>query len=500
MSKSFIIVGAGIAGLTAGFYSSINGFKTTILESHNIPGGLCTAWKLKGYKFDISMHMVTGSKSGPLHKLWKELGVAQNFRFHYHNIGVYIEGMGNQLTFCDDKEKMKKEMLAISPDDEPLISEYLNLIFGHDLMKATSLNPYELQNSFDRIKVFPHILPVLPKFFKYKSTTIQNFAARFKHPFLREAVRFFIDAPGWPMPDFPLAIMTGFMKSGMTEAGAPIGGSQKVALHIAKMVEKSGGEIKFGSKVSDLIIENGIVKGVILEDGTELKADTVIWAADGHTLIFDILSGKYVDDKIRNMYTKWVPVKPIVHVMIGVDRDLSHEPHRIVFQPDETISIAGEEHKWLTVSHHCFDNTMAPEGKSVVEVWFDTNFEYWEALSKYRDEYETEKKRIADYSIQQLEKRWPGFASQVEVVDVPTPFTYQRYTNNWKGSPDGWYITTENWRENLPVTSLPGLSGLYTIGQWTVPFSGTIIASLSGRQIIQLICKKEGKKFVTSKV
>jgi phytoene dehydrogenase-like protein len=46
-----------------------------------------------------------------------------------------------------------------------------------------------------------------------------------------------------------------------------------------------------------------------------------------------------------------------------------------------------------------------------------------------------------------------------------------------------------------PLRSLPGLEGLYTVGQWTAPFTGTIMAALSGRQIIQLICKEEGNKF-----
>lgn len=498
MNKSVIIVGAGISGLSAGCYAQMNGFKTTIFESHKIPGGLCTSWKLKGYKFDISMHMVTASHSGPLHRMWKELGIAQNFTFHYHNQALQVEGMGKKLSFINDRKKMEKEMLAISPEDAPLIREYINLIFGRDLMNAASLKPYEIQNAFDKLKVLPFILPIIPKFMKYKSATIQEFAKRFKDPFLREAVRFFIDAPGWPMPKFPLAIMTGFMKSSVTEAGTPLGGSQKVVLHIAKMYEKLGGEIKYESRVDDLIIENEKVKGIVLEDGTEKKADFVVWAGDGHTLIFGILGGKYMDEKIRTMYFNWIPVRPLLHVMIGVNRDLSEESHRIIFQPGESITIAGEEHKWLTVIHHCFDKTMAPVGKSAVEVWYDTDYVYWEALSKHREEYEEEKQRIAEYTLVQLEKRWPGFIDQVEVVDVPTPATYNRYTGNWKGSPDGWYITSENWRDNQPVRNLPGLQGLHMVGQWTAPFTGTVIAAMSGRQMVQLLCKNEGRRFRTA--
>ena len=478
----------------------MNGFNTTIYESNTIPGGLCTAWERKGFKFDTSMQMLTASSSGPLNKMWKELGVVQNFNFHYHDPALKVEGSGHNLIFSNDKKRMENEMLAISPKDAPVIREYIELIFGHDLMKTASLKPYELQTIFDRLKVFPYVLRLVPNYIKYKSTTIQDFARSFKHPFLRDAVRFFIDAPGWPMPKFPLALMSGFMKSSVAEAGTPLGGSQMVVSHIAKMFIELGGKFKYECQATNLIIENETVKGIVLDDGTENRADYVIWAGDGHSLIFDILEGKYLDDKIRNMYFNWIPVRPLVQVMIGVDRDLSEEPRRIILQTDEPIIFAGEEHKWLTVIHHCFDKTKAPAGKSVVEVWYDTDYEYWEVLSKHNEEYVDEKQRIADYTIAQLEKRWPGFSAQVEVIDVPTPATYNSFTGNWKGSPDGWYITSENWSDNRPLRNLPGLQGLYMAGHWTAPFTGTVIAAMSGRQITQLICRKEGRSFKTNSI
>jgi phytoene dehydrogenase-like protein len=73
-----------------------------------------------------------------------------------------------------------------------------------------------------------------------------------------------------------------------------------------------------------------------------------------------------------------------------------------------------------------------------------------------------------------------------------------RYTGNWKGSPDGWYLTPDNMNEMEPLRTLPGLEGLYMVGQWTAVFTGTVIAALSGRQIVQLMCRKEGKKFVSN--
>jgi phytoene dehydrogenase-like protein len=497
MGKDIIIIGAGISGLSTGCYAQMNGYKTSIYEMNKIPGGLCTAWQRKGFTFDISMHMLTGSVSGPIHRMWEELGVAGNFKFYFHNHISLIEGMGRKLNFSTNRKKLEDEMLVISPEDAELIKEFIRIIFGPDMMKAASLKPAELKNLFDKLKVIPFILPLLRVFSRYNKVTVQQFAARFKDPFLREAVRFFIDAPGWPMPQFPMGVMAGFVKSGVTEAGTPLGGSQQVAFHIANLYKQLGGETHYDSHVTDLIIENDRVVGIKLKDNSEHRADSVIWAGDGHTLIFDILGGKYMNERIRNMYENWLPVKPIVHVMIGVNRDLSDEPHRIIFETEEPITVAGREHRWLTVIHHCFDKSMAPAGKSVVEVWFDTEYSFWDELASDRKKYNAEKQRIAEYTIRQLEKRWPGFSSQVEVTDVPTPATYMRYTGNWKGSPDGWYLTPDNMNDMEPLRTLPGLEGLHMVGQWTTTFSGTVIAAMSGRQVIQLMCKKEGKKFVS---
>jgi len=495
MKNKIIIVGAGISGLSAGCYAQMNGFETTIFEMHNIPGGLCTAWKRKGYKFDISMHMLTGSLSGPFHRMWTELGIPQNFKFHYHDHVAKIEGMGKSLYISTKRDEFEHNMLSISPDDAVLIREFMDLIFGPDMMKAVSLKPKGIRNIFDSLHAMFAIFPLVRIFGKYKKMTVQEFASRFKDPFLRKAVRFFIDPPGWPMIQFPMVALTGFMRTAVTEAGAPLGGSQQVVFHMAELYSQLQGESQYKSKVKDLVSDNNGGTGIILEDGSCHMADHVIWAGDGHTLIYDILGGNYLNETITNMYENWVPVKPIVNVMMGVNKDFSEEPHQIIFEPETPITIAGREHKWLCFLHHSFDPAMAPRGKSSVEVWYDTEYEYWEELAKNKKAYLEEKNRIADYTIHQLDKRWPGFADQVEIIDVPTPYTYKRYTGNWKGSPDGWYITPENMRAQDPVYVLPGLQGLNMIGQWTAPFTGTVIAALSGRQVIQIKCKEEGRKF-----
>jgi phytoene dehydrogenase-like protein len=367
------------------------------------------------------------------------------------------------------------------------------------MMGGASLKPEELQHLGDTLRMVPVVLPMLGKIVKYGRLSLQDFASRFKHPFLKEAIRFFVDAPGWPMPDFPMIVLSGFIRTGLKEAPAPLGGSQGLANHVADLYKNSGGALHLKSKVTRLLMEKKRVTGIQLEDGTRHYADHVIWAGDGHTLIYDLLNGKYLSEQISHMYENWKPVNPIIHVAMGVDQDFSDEPHCIIFEPSEPITIAGMENKWLTLRHHCFDPSMAPKGKSAVEVWYTTEYGYWEELYKDKKAYQAEKKRIADYTVAQLERRWPGYASRLEVIDVPTPATYHRFTGNWKGSPDGWYCNMENYTKREPVRTLPGLEGLRMVGQWTAPYTGVVLASLTGRQSIQLICKEDGRTFQTEK-
>ncbi|MBC7350580.1 MAG: NAD(P)/FAD-dependent oxidoreductase [Candidatus Aminicenantes bacterium] len=495
MPETMIIVGAGMAGLSTGCYAQMNGYKTAIFESNKVPGGLCAAWTRKGYKFDISMHLLANSRSGPFKKMWDELGVTRNQEFFYHDRIVAVEGLEKKLDFCLDRRRLEEQMLAISPEDAGLIKEFLNLFFGRSLMNLASLDPPELTGMIGGLKMVLAMIPMLGIFKKFRDLTLQEYAARVKDPFLAIALRSSVDTPGWPMPGFPMVALAGFATAG-GEAGYPLGGSFKVASKVADLYKSLGGEIHFNSRVVDVLIENDRAAGIRPEDGSEHRADMVVWAADGHHLIFDILGGRYLDKTIRDMYGHWPVVKPMVHVCFGVNLDLSEEPKQIVYELEKPITIAGQDFKWLCIINHAFDKSTASPGKSALEVWYATDYKYWEELARDRQRYEAEKKRIAEETAEALEKRWPGFKSKIEVVDVPTPMTYVIYTGNWQGSVDGWYITPENMKIQKMKRYLPGLSNLYMVGQWTAPFTGTVGAALSGRQLVQILCKKDRRPFI----
>jgi phytoene dehydrogenase-like protein len=352
----------------------------------------------------------------------------------------------------------------------------------------------ELSNVFDKMKMFFKMLPFLGDFRKWGRITMSEFAQRFKNPLLRSAWRILpseMSAMALPM------VMAGFDQK---TQGYPIGGSLPFAQAIEKRYLSLGGEAHYKSRVSKILVENDRAVGVELEDGSQHRADYVISAADGHATIFEMLEGKYVDDTIRGYYSDLPIFEPLIFVSLGVNRSFADFPQTVtglILQLEKPIMVGGEERRWLEVRIHNFDPTLAPEGKTAITVMFDSNYAYWEKLHKDIKAYKAEKKEIARVVIEALDKRFPGLASQVEVTDVATPITFKRYTGNWQGSFEGWMITPKTMMLRMKKT-LPGLDAFYMVGQWIQPGGGLPTGAITGRQVTQILCKKDKKPFVTT--
>jgi phytoene dehydrogenase-like protein len=213
-----------------------------------------------------------------------------------------------------------------------------------------------------------------------------------------------------------------------------------------------------------------------------------------------MLDGKYIDDKIRGYYDNLPLRPPLVYIGLGVARkfdDVPSSAEGLAFPLEKPVIIAGKEHKTLIVQINNFDPTLAPEGKTVVRVHFNTDYDYWERLSKEPERYKAEKEQIADTVVAILDKRFPGLAAQVEIRDVATPMTWVRYTGNWRGAYEGWMMTPKTFM--MPMgKNLPGLDNFYMAGQWVFPGGGMPTVVMLSRHTVQIICKKDKKKFVTT--
>ncbi len=499
--KSIIIIGGGIAGLSAGSYGQMNGFRTRIFEMHKKkPGGLCTSWKRQGYTVDGCIHWLVGSgPNSKFYTIWQELGALEGKTIINHEEYGRVEGPdGKQLIVYTDLDRLEKHLKETAPEDAAIIDEF---IFA--ARKCTRFEPPiekapEVSGFFDMVKIIVTRFSLLRMLWKWNRISLRAYAARFKSPLLREAFPMFF------APDFPVSFMLmTFAWMHKKAAGYPVGGSLEFSRGIEKRYLSLGGEMNYKAKVARILTEKGRAVGIRLEDGTEHRADYVISAADGHATIFDMLEGKFLDETIKGYYEKLLPFPPLVYVAFGVNRlfnDIRPSVGGVAIRLQEPIRIGDREHTHIGVRFYNYDPTLAPEGKTLVTVMLKTDYGYWKKLREDDEQYKAQKEKIADTLITILDKRFPGFASQVEMRDVASPTTFVRYTNNWKGSYEGWQVTPETWSfGKLMKKTLPGLDNFFMAGQWVEPGGGLPAVAMSGRNVIQIICKKEKKKFTTTR-
>jgi phytoene dehydrogenase-like protein len=495
MEKSIIIIGGGLTGLSAGCYGRMNGYKTSIFEMHDKAGGVCTGWKRKGYIIDGAMNWLVGTKPGGYHKFWEELGAAKDWKIYNHDRYSIIENKeGTAFTVYCDADRLEQYLLELAPEDKDVIRELTGLLRSIDF-NIPADKPAELYSLFDKIKMIK-MLSFLRQMKKWGKVSAGNFTGRMKNPFLREMfpLVFGTDIPMiWSL----MALSLQHRKM----AGYPIGGALAFVNSIERRYLALGGEIHFNSRVDKILVEDNKALGVKLADGKEYRADWIISAGDGRTAIFDMLGGKYIDDTIKNMYDHPKLFSPLVYVGLGVNRSFDDIPpslNGLSFPLDKPIVIAGKEHPVMRVLVYKFDPTLSPTGKNVVVVGYDTDYKYWQKLRQDPARYKAEKERICNDVIAGLEQRFPGITAQVEMRDVATPITWERYTGNWRGAYEGWQFSTSSFTSSMKKT-LPGLDNFYMAGQWVNPGGGMPTAAMSGNHTIQFICKKDGKKFVTSK-
>jgi phytoene dehydrogenase-like protein len=497
--KSIIIIGAGFAGLAAGIYARMNGYNTQIFEMHNHSGGLCTSWKRQGYTLDGCIHWLIGSSPKSwMHDMWEETGISQGRKFIDMDEYMRLEdSTGRTLIFHTDVDSLEKHLLEFSPQDSKPIREFTEGIRMCIPFDFPSKHDPTFVRIIKRVKTIFNFIRKGKKIKEWMMLTAENFSLRFKDPLLSEAFKE-IWIPGFSM--FFILFTFAFLHN--KNAGYPIGGSTPMSQALENKYIEMGGIIKYKSRVKTIITSGDKATGIRLEDDTEYKAERVISAADGHATIFSMLEDKHSDEKTREPYEKWPRFPSLIYVSLGVNRTFDDLPlivSGITFHLKQPVEIGDSIRDKLSVHIYNHDPTMSPAGKTTITLMLDSDYEYWKSLSRDYTIYLNKKEEVGLTITELLNQRFPGISSLVEVIDVATPLTFERYTGNWKGSFEGWLITPENSgivMKPMPK-SLPYLKNFYMCGQWVEPGGGLPTSVMSGRRLIKKICSEDHKKFRT---
>jgi phytoene desaturase len=231
-----------------------------------------------------------------------------------------------------------------------------------------------------------------------------------------------------------------------------------------------GGKVRYGFKVDEILVDSGRAVGIRGAQG-EARVDYVISAADGYDTVERLLGGRHKHADLGPSFAESnPPLKPypsLIFISLGLARDWSMLPHSLIFalEPPLTFEAGALILKRLTIRFFSFDPTTAPAGKTAAVVMIETrNDQYWTRLrSEDPAAYAAEKQVTATKVIGALDCYIPGLKSSVEVVDVATPATFIRHTNNWHGSYEGWLPLAGAVLDDLS----PGRSTAWTTSSWS---------------------------------
>ncbi|MFC2062334.1 phytoene desaturase family protein [Chloroflexota bacterium] len=492
--KTIIIIGAGIAGLSAGCYGQMNGYQTQIFERHDKPGGLCTSWKRKSYIIEGGFHGLAGSSTAiPFHTMWSELLDMSSISFISDNMkDVFEFEDGNRFYLYSNLDRLEKYIKGIAPEDSQVIDEFIAGVRHFRKFRMPIEKPRELYGIRDYLKMLKY-LPMLSFMRKWLNTSADEFAGKFKNPLLRNAMRY-LQSP-------VLYEMMVLWAMDLKASGYPTCGVLEFANLIKKRYLSLGGEVHYNSKVTKILTKDHTAMGIETDDGKQYISDIVISAADGKTTIDEMLGGRYTNKKLAELYANTELNTSRVLIYLGVDSlldDISFKTKYILNEEKPFVIADGTSYKSIDLLKFSNLPHIVPPNKSLVRIELETRGDqFWTRLREDRKNYLQVKEMLASDIIAILDKRLRGIKNKIDMIDVVTPATFIRYTGNWRGSIQGWQ--SENiFKSNPFKKKLKGLLNFYMCGQWVEPGGGVPTAALSGRTLIQIICKQDKRPFVTS--
>lgn len=467
-----IIIGAGITGLTAGILLQKKGVRTTIYEKHTAAGGLCAYWRRGEYTFNGGLHWLLGARAGSsFHTLWKRVFDVDGMACVVHRERIQIELGGRTFHYYNDIDELERYLLELSPVDEGVIRRWCADV--RTVVRNLPYLPPVWPKSVLRKIVFAHrflgLLPVVGVVRRRSRQTLGAFAQGFKSPFLRKAISRLY---GSSMSMMHVIFAQAYAAAGVAQY--PVGGAMGFVSRLVEEYERCGGVIHYGAGVERVLVENGAARGVVVGGEEVEDADGVVSSAPWQWTMDVALEGKYYTRETLKLRDAALS-HSFCMLFLGVGLPMHEAPHAFRFETEAFEIPDGTVFRDIEVNVYNFDETSAPKGKVTITVnLLTTRGEYWCALRKNDIErYRREKEELVNVLMERLTVRFgEEWRKAVEVVDLATPATYERYTGNPMGAVQGW-APAQNIFGSFPVRAkVGGLRNFAFASQWLTPGGG----------------------------
>ena len=477
-----LIIGGGVAGLSAGIYAQLSGHHATICERQALAGGNLTGWQRGEYHIDNCIHWLTGTNpKTPLYQMWTELGALGKVKVHQPSELYTYEEEGVQLSVHFDLDKTQEELLAIAPKDEKEIKSLIKAVKAVQSFKKLS---GEKGNGFLRE------LQAVPLLFRYYKMTTGELATRFKNPHIQG---FITSMLGKDFAAIALLIVIATFCGG--NGGIPVGSSLAMAKRMTARFLNLGGTLMLNKEAK--AISEGETGAQIVEfsDGTMLTADYVVIATELN-VAFEKLLGEAMPSALDKHYKNpKMPRFSSIHCAFACKTD------NLPFRADFIFRLPKKEQaalktENLIIREYSHEKSFAPKGETIIQslTFCDekTCKEFIE-MRKNPVKYRAKKKEIALMIQNAIEQKFPQLNGKLQLIDVWTPATYHRYTNAEVGSYMAFLLPSKTLPKKLN-NLVKGKPRIILASQWLQAPGGLPIAAQVGKDAILRINQKEKKR------
>jgi prolycopene isomerase len=496
-----IVVGAGLGGLGCGATLARSGLKVLVLERHNKVGGYAHQFVRKAgpgieYRFDVALHITGGFDEGaPLHTLFQEMGLWDRIEVKRLDKIMHCVFPDFEFTIPADKDLFRQRLIAQFPDDRDGVEAMLDTMdrFGRELAAMRSSRGAGAANPAE----FTQNDPTVAKYMTASlSEYVRDHTKNEKIGAVFGQLHGYLGLPPKRLSAFVyLQILLSFFNEG---AYYIQGGGYALSRALSGCIEENGGKVLTRTEVARILVEQGRAVGVETKKGETVRAPVVVSNAPAPLTFEKLVDASAVEPGYLGQVRGAEISSSAIQAYIG----LKGTPEEIGFEEHDYFVNAGYDLDGQFESHLAEDyssgsfgmanNTVVnpgdtPEGRSIVEVLLFADGKRWCGLPK--EEYKRKKAEVTEVLLDYASRVIPDIRDRIEVIEVGTPHTMERYTLNPYGAVFSYSTTPTGHTRFRPRPETP-LPGLYLASTWTTSGPGFGPAVAGGMSTARKILKK----------
>jgi phytoene dehydrogenase-like protein len=406
-----IIIGAGMSGLAAGIRLAYYDQRVCILERHYTIGGLNSFYRMRGRDYDVGLHALTnitpkGTKKGPLARLLRQLRMTWDELEIAPQIGSDIVFPGARLKFNNELDLLRSEVARAFPQQQDNFERLIGAVVEYD----------DLDESHQRISAREHVAEII------------------RDPLLVEMLfcplMFYGSAREHDMDWGQFSIM--FRSIFMEGLGRPFAGVRLILKQLVRKFRALGGELKLRAGVRRMIVRDGQVRGVELENGEILEGRRVLSSAGWCETMRLCDDGAPVTSRGagRLSFCETIASLDVEPQDLGHDRTITFFNDWEKFdwyKPDEPCDVRSGV---ICSPNNFHYGQLLDDG--TMRITALANFDYWSNLDE--QSYRLEKLRWYDNITASAVRFVPDFRGRVVDTDMFTPTTIVRFTGHENGA------------------------------------------------------------------